>query len=114
MSLKSSMGPRKTSLSKKYDTPEGAVYITGVFNDNGSVYRLFVAAGKTGTITYAAGDALGSVTGIALRYGIGRDRLALALREITHTDSRVFGHTAKSVSDALGRFLQNHIPEEDS
>ena len=108
------MGPAKQSLSHRYETPEGSVYITGAFNDNGSVYRLFVAAGRTGEITYAAGDALGSVTGIALRYGIGSNRLALALREITHTDSRVFGHTAKSVSDALGRFLQDHIPEGDS
>ena len=113
MSLKSLMGPRKDSLTKKYDTPEGSVYITGVFNDNESVHRLFVSAGKTGEVTYAAGDALGSVTGIALRYGISSYRLALALREITHTDSRVFGHTAKSVSDALGRFLQEYIPEVD-
>jgi len=107
----SSMGPPKKSMTKQYETPEGDVFITGVFNPNGSVYRVFVSAGKTGEITYAAGDALGSITGIALRYGVSRDRLALALREVTHEDSRILGFTAKSVSDALGRFLQDHIPE---
>ena len=108
-----SMGPSKQSMTKEYETPEGDVFITGVFNPNGTVYRIFVSAGKTGEITYAAGDALGSITGIALRYGVGRDRLAMALREVTHEDSRVLGFTAKSVSDALGRFLQDHVPEID-
>lgn len=108
------MGPAKQSLTRKYKTPEGGVYITGVFNDNGTVHRIFVAAGKTGEVTYAAGDALGAVVGIALRYRVSPSRLALAVREVTHQDSLIFGHTAKSVPDALGKFLQDHVPETDS
>lgn len=106
------IGPKKGSLTREYDTPEGSVFITAAFNPNGSVYRIFVSAGKTGEITYAAGDALGTVTGIALRYGVEPDRLGKALRGVTHEESTRW-FAAQSVSDALGRFLQDHIPSPD-
>lgn len=101
------------SISREYSTPEGDVFVVCCFEPDWRVHRLWIHAGKTGSITYAAGDALGAAVGIALK----RDptlasKIARALLETTHEDSRILGFDAKSVPDALGRFIRQHLDPE--
>jgi hypothetical protein len=100
------------SISREYSTPEGDVFITCAFEKDLRVHRLWVWAGKTGTITYATADALGAAVGTALRHGVPPLKMARGLLETTHEDSRLIGYEAKSVPDAVGRFIRQHLDPE--
>lgn len=105
------------SKTKEYEVPGEdvtvSVFVTLLLGADDCVERVLVWAGKSGEISYATGEALASVVGVALRDGVSPRKLYIGLLGQHHTDSRVFGLTAASVPDALGRMLRDHYEERE-
>ena len=100
------------SITREYSTPEGDVFIICAMEPDYRVHRLWILAGKVGTISHAVASALGASVGTSLRHGIPPTKMARALLETTHEDSRLMGYDAKSVPDAVGRFIRQHLDPE--
>ena len=114
MTLELRSWPSKT---KEYEVPGEdvtvSVFITLLLGEDERVERVLVWAGKSGEISYATGEALAAVVGVALRDGVSPRKLYVGLLGQHHQDSRVFGLTAASVPDALGRMLREHYEERE-
>ena len=102
------------SVTRRYDTPGGAVYVTVARGPDGS--WIDCTAGKSGSEVRADAHALSAVTGIALRHGTPPIKLVTALKEITYEGSaevrlakRSGAPVALSVADALGDALWNEL-----
>ena len=104
--------PRWLTLTKKYTTPDGSVYIRVLVDGEGHPERIFIEAGKNGEVSFAAAAALAAVVGSGLRHGIPIKELWLDC--IGHRAGGINNliHDAASVSDALGRFLRSHFDPE--
>lgn len=102
------------STTRRYETPEGSVYITVAAGRDG--YWVDCTAGKSGTGIRADAHALAAVCGISIRHGTPPIKLVTALKEITHEGSadvrlakRSGAPVALSIADALGDALWNEL-----
>ena len=102
------------SSTRRYETPEGATYITIARGQDGTWVDATV--GKSGSATRADAHAIAAVCGIALRNGTPCMKLVTALKEITHEGSadlrmakRGGGPVALSTADAVGDALWQEL-----
>lgn len=105
------MEPWET-LSHRYRTPDGSVYIWVTMDEAAQPLRLFISAGKNGEVSFAAASALAAVVGRALRSGIPVRKLWLDCIGHRHNGVNRRLYDADSVADALGRFLRAHFDTE--
>lgn len=103
---------RWETLSRRYQTPDGTVYIRVLVDGEGRPVRIFIDAGKNGEVSFAASSALAAVVGTGLRSGIDVRELWWDLIGHSHYGLNRLVHDASSVADALGRFLRSHFDPE--
>lgn len=96
-----------SSVTRKYRTPDGTVYVTIAYTDDGPWIDCTV--GKGGTAIQASAHAMSALAGTALRHGTPKESIALCLRGVTHERSVRFGNDALSVPDALGFAIQEML-----
>ena len=98
-----------TSVTHRYHTPEGAIYIT-MTRDPVWVH---VSCGKAGTQAQVFADRMAAIIGMALRGGVPADKLANALVGTTSERSGhrrgQNGHTAFSIPDAVGLAIREGV-----
>ena len=99
-----------TSVTHRYSTPEGKIYITITREPETWVH---VSCGKAGTQAQVFADRLAAVIGMALRGGVSADKLANALvgstTERSGNQRGVNGHTAFSIPDAVGLAIREGV-----
>ena len=92
------------TFTRHYEVPEGSLFIK-IANPEGDVW-VDAVIGKNGTWENSNSHALGALAGLCLRSGVGTNTVIKYLREVTSEDSLVFGYDAKSIADALGKFIE--------
>ena len=92
------------TYTRRYDVPEGSLFIK-IVNPKGDVW-VDAVIGKNGEWENSNSHALSALVGLALRNGAPVDVVIKYLREVTNEDSNVIGYGAKSIADALGKFIE--------
>jgi hypothetical protein len=102
------------TLTKKYRTPDGSVFIRVLVDEENKPVRIFIDAGKNGEVSFAAAAALAAVVGTGLRSGIDVRELWWDLVGHTCSGLNNLTHDACSVADALGRFLRTYFDPQEA
>jgi cell fate (sporulation/competence/biofilm development) regulator YlbF (YheA/YmcA/DUF963 family) len=106
------------SQTTRLDSREGTVFITLTSDPEGQPFEVFLNLGKAGTETFAAAEALGRLSSLALRINSPLSRLEKAREmadQLKDIGGGAFANNLPSISDALARammaFLENDQPE---
>jgi ribonucleoside-diphosphate reductase alpha chain len=100
-----------TGITEKIKTGYGNLYIT-INSVNGKPFEVFAQIGKSGYSTMADTEAICRLISLALRSGVGVDKIIEQLIEIGGS-SPVFGNgeLIKSIPDAIARVLKKHFSD---
>lgn len=98
-----------TGITEKIKTGYGNLYVT-INSVNGKPFEVFAQIGKSGYSTMADTEAICRLVSLALRSGVGVDKIIEQLIEIGGS-SPVFGNgeLIKSIPDAIARVLKKHF-----
>ena len=101
------IGPPMPTEVRKYDVPEGSLYIK-LAEDSDNYIWIDAVIGRNGHTDNSNSHALGAICGLAIRSGAPVHKVIRYLRGITNEDSRVIGYTADSIPDALADALEQY------
>lgn len=97
---------RLRGVTERVETPLGPAYLTLNFQD-GAPFELFAQVGKAGSDVRAFTEAVARMVSLALRSGVDPEEVAGQL--LGMGGSRPSNGKARSVPDAIGRFIRSFL-----
>ena len=101
-------------LTRKIESPLGAMYVTINEDEKGRAFEVFVALGKAGGPAMADAEAVGRLISLALRSGISMREVHKQLRGISSDRAVGFGpNKVLSSPDAIAQVIERYLEEKE-